>query len=410
MRRTVSSLLFLLFFSTGFFFIRHVSSAEESLSDKRDHLQEIIDKINAYKKISDLKERQHLNLSVQITSLETQAKTLEDDIARNESQLDSLEGELRVLGDRIVEKEVAIKEQKDILLDLFRSYYVDQPEEDASLFFSPIEVGSFLFSREASAQTGERISETLSNLEALKQSVTDEYAIVGKKKMEADTVRLQLSERNNYLSSTKENKIALLEQTKREEKKYDTLIDTLKQEQDEIEQEINNLEADKVGDLDLKDLPDFGKSILIYPVKDYTLSQGYGKTKYSGHYSSGKHNGIDLANKVGTPVYAAADGKVVAVGNNGRYAYGKWIAIDHGNGLTTLYGHLSYQAVSKGKKASKGQKIGAMGNTGYSTGSHLHFSVFSSKTFDIVASKKVSSLKDIPVGATVNPLNYLPKD
>ena len=183
MRRTVSSLLFLLFFSTGFFFIRHVSSAEESLSDKRDHLQEIIDKINAYKKISDLKERQHLNLSVQITSLETQAKTLEDDIARNESQLDSLEGELRVLGDRIAEKEVAIKEQKDILLDLFRSYYVDQPEEDASLFFSPIEVGSFLFSREASAQTGERISETLSNLEALKQSVTDEYAIVGKKKM-----------------------------------------------------------------------------------------------------------------------------------------------------------------------------------------------------------------------------------
>lgn len=384
--------------------------AAESLSDKQDHLQEIIDKINAYKKISDLKERQHLNLSTQIASLEAQAKTLENDIANNESQLNNLDGELQVLGGRIAEKEIAIGAQKDILLDLFRSYYVDQPEEDASLFFSPSEVSSFLFVKEANAQTGERINETLSNLEALKQSVADEYTVVDKKKTEADTLRLQLYERSNYLSSTKDNKVALLEQTKLEEKKYDTIIDKLKQEQDDIEQEINDLEADKVGDLDLNDLPDFGKSILIYPVKNYTITQGYGKTKYSGHYASGKHNGVDLANKVGTPVYAAADGKVVAIGNNGKYAYGKWIAIDHGNGLTTLYGHLSVQNVSKGTKVTRGQKIGSMGNTGYSTGAHLHFSVFSSKSFDVVPSKIVSSLKDIPVGATVNPLNYLPKD
>lgn len=410
MRKKLSFLIGFLFIMGGCFSVWSFTVSAESLSDKQDQLQEIIDKINAYKKISDLKERQHLNLATQISSLESQAKKLESDIADNESQLSSLDGELQVLGGRIAEKEAVIADQKEILLDLFRSYYVDQPEEDASLFFSPGEVSSFLFAKEASAQTGDKINETLSNLEALKQSVTEEYDTVRGKKTEADTLRLQLYERNNYLASTKDNKVALLEQTKRDETKYNTLIDKLKQEQDDIEQEINDLEADKVGDLDLKDLPDFGKSVLIYPVKSYTLTQGYGKTKYSGHYASGKHNGIDLANKVGTPVYAAADGKVVAIGNNGKYAYGKWIAIDHGNGLTTLYGHLSVQNVSKGTKVSKGQKIGSMGNTGYSTGAHLHFTVFSSKSFDIVASKKVASLRDIPVGATVNPLNYLPKD
>jgi murein DD-endopeptidase MepM/ murein hydrolase activator NlpD len=386
------------------------SFATTDLEKKQSQLQDIIDKINAYKKISDLKERQRLNLSVQIESLEAQAKKLESDIAENESKLTTLESEMKILGDRIQEKEEAINIQKDILLDLFRYYYVDQSEEDEPLFFSPVEIGKFMFSKEVSAQTGDRINTTLTNLEALKQSVSDEYHIVSGKKTEADTLKLQLLERNSYLESTKDNKAALLEQTKREEKKYDNLIDNLQQERDDIENEINDLEADKVGDLDLKDLPDFGKSVFIYPVKDYRFTQGYGKTSFSKKaYASGKHNGIDLANKVGTPIYAAADGKVVGVGNNGRYAYGRWIAIEHGNGLTTLYGHLSSQSVSKGKKVSKGQKIGAMGNTGYSTGPHLHFTVFSSKSFEIVASKKVSSLKDIPVGATVNPLNYLPK-
>jgi murein DD-endopeptidase MepM/ murein hydrolase activator NlpD len=381
----------------------------DTLEKKQSDLQDIIDKINAYQKISDLKERQHLNLATQISSLEAQARKLEADIADNETQLNTLDGEMNILADRIAEKERAIDEQKDILLDLFRSYSADQPEEDSSFFFSGAELNSFLFAKEANAQTSDRINVTLSNLEALKQSVSEEYAMVQAKKSEADTLKLQLLERNSYLASTKDNKVALLEQTKLEEKKYTNLIDKLQQERDDIEQEINNLEADKVGDLDLKDLPDFGKSILIYPIKEYTLSQGYGKTKYSGHYASGKHNGIDLANKVGTPVYAAADGKVVGVGNNGKYAYGRWIAIDHGNGLTTLYGHLSGQFVSKGTKVSKGQRIGALGNTGYSTGPHVHFSVFSSKSFDVVPSKIVSSLKDIPVGATVNPLNYLPK-
>lgn len=385
------------------------SSAVSEREKKQSQLQEIIDKINAYKKISDLKERQRLNLSVQIESLEAQAKKLEADIAENESKLTTLETEMKILEDRIKEKQEAIDIQKDILLDLFRYYYVDQSEEDEPLFFSPVEIGKFMFTKEVSAQTGDRINMTLTNLETLKKSVADEYDVISGKKMEADTLKLQLLERNSYLESTKDNKAVLLEQTKREEKKYDKLVDNLQEQRDEIENEINELEADKVGDLDLKDLPDFGKSVFIYPVKDYRLTQGYGKTKFSKTaYASGKHNGIDLANKVGTPIYAAADGKVVGVGNNGNYAYGRWIAIEHGNGLTTLYGHLSSQSVSKGKKVSKGQKIGAMGSTGYSTGSHVHFTVFSSKSYEVVQSTKKAGLY-IPIGATINPFNYLPK-
>jgi murein DD-endopeptidase MepM/ murein hydrolase activator NlpD len=80
-----------------------------------------------------------------------------------------------------------------------------------------------------------------------------------------------------------------------------------------------------------------------------------------------------LAAPIGTSVNAADGGVVISVGTNG--AYGKLIKIDHGGGYITYYGHLSKFFVSKGDKVYKGQKIAAVGNTGRSTGPHLHFEI-----------------------------------
>lgn len=86
------------------------------------------------------------------------------------------------------------------------------------------------------------------------------------------------------------------------------------------------------------------------------------------------HTGIDLANRVGTRINAASSGRVVYV-DDGSAAYGKMVIIDHGMGFRTLYGHLHTISVRPGQYVETGQMIGAMGNTGRSTGSHLHFSV-----------------------------------
>jgi hypothetical protein len=76
---------------------------------------------------------------------------------------------------------------------------------------------------------------------------------------------------------------------------------------------------------------------------------------------------------IGDTVVASAAGKVSRVDNEGNVSYGRWIEIDHGNGYRTRYAHLSAQSVSIGQSVSQGQKIGAVGNTGGSTGAHLHF-------------------------------------
>jgi murein DD-endopeptidase MepM/ murein hydrolase activator NlpD len=106
------------------------------------------------------------------------------------------------------------------------------------------------------------------------------------------------------------------------------------------------------------------------------------------YFGENGHTGIDLANNLGTPVYAA-DGGVVVTALKLGYGYGWHLVIDHGNGYQTLYGHLSAFFVDYGEKVNKGDRIGSVGSTGLSTGPHLHFEV-------------------IQNGARVNPLKFLP--
>lgn len=103
---------------------------------------------------------------------------------------------------------------------------------------------------------------------------------------------------------------------------------------------------------------------MVWPTTGHRLTQ----------YYSWRHSGIDIADRLGTPIYAADAGVVVTRGYN-RGGYGNQIVIDHGGGRQTRYAHLSAFSVNVGQRVTKGQYIGAMGSTGRSTGSHLHFEV-----------------------------------
>ncbi|HVM18916.1 MAG TPA: M23 family metallopeptidase, partial [Egibacteraceae bacterium] len=97
------------------------------------------------------------------------------------------------------------------------------------------------------------------------------------------------------------------------------------------------------------------------------------------------HAGIDIGSGYGAPIVAALGGTVIEAGSRG--GYGNTIIVDHGGGLTTLYAHQSSFAVATGQQVSRGDTIGYVGSTGYSTGPHLHFEV------------RVN-------GATRNPMDY----
>jgi murein DD-endopeptidase MepM/ murein hydrolase activator NlpD len=110
------------------------------------------------------------------------------------------------------------------------------------------------------------------------------------------------------------------------------------------------------------------------PVKTAEFTSGYGTRTDPFRGGAARHQGIDLAAAIGTPIYATADGTISEAGYNSG-GYGNLIKVDHGRGIETRYGHLSAILVSPGQRITRGQVIGRMGSTGRSTGSHLHYEV-----------------------------------
>ncbi len=117
------------------------------------------------------------------------------------------------------------------------------------------------------------------------------------------------------------------------------------------------------------------------------LSSGYGYRKDPFSYVTAFHTGLDIANRTGTPVYATADGRIT----HAKYdsGYGMSILINHRNGISTRYSHLSRYAVQAGQEVKKGTLIGYIGSTGRSTGSHLDYEV-------LVNGKNVDPMKYLP--------------
>ncbi|HRO73166.1 MAG TPA: M23 family metallopeptidase, partial [Saprospiraceae bacterium] len=119
----------------------------------------------------------------------------------------------------------------------------------------------------------------------------------------------------------------------------------------------------------------------IKPVKETSLKRevkflsGFGMRMHPIHKLRRFHKGIDFTAPKGTDIQATGNGKIVEVNKAGS-GYGKNVLIDHGYGYKTLYAHMSSISVKEGQVVKKGQKIGLVGSTGASTGSHLHYEVW----------------------------------
>ena len=211
-------------------------------------------------------------------------------------------------------------------------------------------------------------------------------------KTEMEAKEAQLGEQQNELQGKLDETTKLMNEYAADQKALERMHAAEEKAADEIDAQIARL----IADSDV--VP--GSEGFIWPVStSKMISSPIGSRVAPGGFGSTNHKGVDICN-VGytSSVYATKSGRVLLTNSSGwGGGYGNYVVIDHGGGLTTLYAHMSVVKVSPGDTVSQGTVIGVTGNTGASTGPHLHYEV---RTTTIVNGKSVTVYQ--------NPLNYLP--
>lgn len=235
----------------------------------------------------------------------------------------------------------------------------------------------------------------------------------------------ELADRKKIYEFSITQQESLVRKTRNDEAVYQRLLQKKQEERLQLQQDIYEYES-RIGYLrDPTTVPGPKKGLLRIPFSvPVWLTQRFGETAFARanalRYGKPFHDGIDFGLPTGTQLFASADGVVIGTGNtdivSSCYSWGKWIVIKHGFGLSTLYAHLSLIKVRLGQKVQAGELIGYSGNTGFSTGPHLHFGVYDSSGLRVVPYEQVSSNARcrgliVPVAAQdakLDPSKYLP--
>jgi len=381
-----------------------IQDLKSQIDSKQQEIQKLEEQAAAYKKELENAQSQTSTLKNQIATIDSRIKKIQNDISITTAKIDSTSLKIEELSLNIMEKQNDIDKKKDSIASMIQVLY---EYDQTSLMEMVLTKSTFseLLDQVHYLETiqGDVYKDMLAYQE-LKRGLEDNKAETEAQRNDLYSLRNQLSGQKQIVNDEKQEKNYLLTTTKGQEKQYQSLLNQTLRQQQEIEQQIYDLEDKIKRAYNPSALPEARPGVLSWPL-DGILTQGYGYTPYSKKmYAAGFHNGIDISSSYGEPIRAAADGVILAIGNCGKYAYGKWIMIKHDNGLSTLYGHMSnYGAYKTGERVNRGDIIGYEGSTGYSTGAHVHFGVYASETVEI---QKVW-YGMLPIGAHQDPMKYL---
>lgn len=309
-----------------------VTASAASLSELRDQISE---------KQSELEEGRE-----QEESLSSQLNELEQAISENEDKL-------AVLEDELVQAEKEVETQTENLNSRLRAMYKNGTVGFIDVLLDSGSFSEFLNNLDMVELIYSSDREVLSDLETA-------YDEVEKKKEEVETLQAELNKSKEVVEAEKAEIAASNEETEK-------MLDELQADADRLTQVIASQGSSSSDSTYLG-----GQMAWPTPSCSIITSQfGYRIHPIYGY--SKLHTGMDIGASTGTTIVAANGGTVLSAGWNG--GYGLCIIIDHGGGITTLYAHCSSIYVSSGQSVSRGQQIGAVGDTGNVTGPHLHFEV-----------------------------------
>lgn len=402
-----------------------IDKLKNEIDARSSRLNEIEKEIATYKLELQKVGGEKNTLQKAINQLELERKKVQSDISYTQNKigatdlmLDKLSYEITGTTETIGKNEFAIGEtirllnviDNDSLIEALLRY------TNLSEFWKQIDE-----LEEIRGVMGDRVKSLVSQ----KKLLVEKQGETTDRREELVDLRKQYTDQNYVLSSNKTEKDKLLSVTKNEEAGYQKLLKDREAARAQILKELRDFESKLQFILDPNTIPPKGSVVFNWPLDNVVITQLFGGTEFAKQNASvyggrAYHPGVDFGAPRGTAIYAPLTGIVRATGDTdavpGCYSWGKWTLIDHANGLSTLYAHQSVQSVTPGQTVSTGDIIGYVGNTGYSTGPHLHFTVYAKAGVSV---RKFNEIKAVtscgsattPVAATdayIDPMNYLP--
>jgi len=398
-----------------------ISDLKNKISSQSSEIEALEKEIAEYQRQLDAVGKEKSSLQKEVNTINLTQKKLATDIKVTENKISASTLNIQKLEFEIGDKEVEIGDKLEVVKATIRRINEIESNSLAELILASDNLSDFWNDIETFQQFQTSMKKEVVFLRELKTNLQVDKTEIEAERENLLALRAKLSDQKKIVDNTRAQKDRLLAKTKNKEANYQKQLDEKERLKEQFEQELLNLESQLQIAIDPNSLPSVGKGVLRWPLDKIVITQHFGNTEFakSGAYNGSGHNGVDFGTSIGTEVKAALSGVIVGAGNTdqykGCYSYGKWVLIKHSNGLSTLYAHLSLIKVSEGQSVSTGQVIGYSGNTGYSTGPHLHFTVYASQGVEIVRLgdvKKITNCANasIPVAslnAYLNPLDYL---
>lgn len=358
-----------------------VSSATTATSSKSAAVQDLLKKretlsreIERNRKQAEAKKKEALKISGEIKKIDGDISTTERRISETGDAITTTQLDIENITSDIAAKENELSTQTLNQKEALMVLYETTEQNDVLLLFSnnineAIDKASYLEGLEV------RIESTIEQVTYLRDDLVSQKTALTGKKQELEGLKKQQEAYRKGLDYQKSKKQELLVDAKEAQSEYEKRVAEAKQAYQDVNSELYRITeaARKKAASGSKRV---GNITFGWPFSG-TITTTFGEPTPIQSF----HTGLDVDGVIGDPIVAAADGTVTYAGGNSKYGYGLYVTIDHGNGVSTLYGHLSGFDVEVGDNVKLGNRIGFMGNTGFAIafssgdGSHLHFEV-----------------------------------
>ncbi len=359
--------------AAGFGFIRTANAltVQEKINNASKEKQEALDKIKAA-------ETKKNDVVAQSEALNREIDLVQTEIYAIDAIIEEIDGEILEKEEEILVYEQDITQKDEAFKAVLRSMDETSTVSYLDLLLSSESISELLANIETIQEITRYDMALINEMVRLKNEVEAAKAVIEEKKQNQEEARNIASQKQNTLEVKLKEKEQLTKQLENDIEKYTKVYEQARRDEEA-------LKASLKGSLSSSSSSKYTGGAFCWPAPSYTrISSPYGYRIHPIFKTKKFHSGVDLAAPGGTNILAATDGTVKMAGWNG--GYGNCVVIDHGGGISTLYGHASRLLVTKGQKVKRGEVIAKVGTTGNSTGNHLHFEVLiNGKTTDPMA-------------------------